>query len=106
MIVPQPQLRPHHYHRGSVSTCTARRLPDHPARSGWIRLPEAALHNTLHQAPDVILIGEIGSRETMEHAVAFMKPKPPVHGNAARQQRQSGMDRIINFFPEERRAQC
>jgi len=66
---------------------------------------EAALHNTLRQAPDVILIGEVRSRETMEHAVAFAETghlcMGTLHANSANQ----ALDRIINFFPEERRAQ-
>ena len=66
---------------------------------------EAALHNTLRQAPDVILIGEIRSRETMEHAVAFAETghlcMGTLHANSANQ----ALDRIINFFPEERRPQ-
>ena len=66
---------------------------------------EAALHNTLRQAPDVILIGEIRSRETMEHAVAFAETghlcMGTLHANSANQ----ALDRIINFFPEERRQQ-
>ena len=66
---------------------------------------EAALHNTLRQAPDVILIGEIRSKETMEHAVAFAETghlcMGTLHANSANQ----ALDRIINFFPEERRPQ-
>jgi twitching motility protein PilU len=66
---------------------------------------EAALHNTLRQAPDVILIGEIRARETMEHAVSFAETghlcMGTLHANSANQ----ALDRIINFFPEERRAQ-
>ena len=66
---------------------------------------EHALHNTLRQAPDVILIGEIRSRETMEHAVAFAETGhlalATLHANSTNQ----ALDRIINFFPEERRAQ-
>lgn len=66
---------------------------------------EAALKNTLRQAPDVILIGEIRDRETMEHAVAFSETGHlclgTLHANSANQ----ALDRIINFFPEERRAQ-
>ena len=66
---------------------------------------EHALHNTLRQAPDVILIGEIRSRETMEHAVAFAETghlaMGTLHANSANQ----ALDRIINFFPEERKAQ-
>ena len=68
---------------------------------GW----EAALKNTLRQAPDVILMGEIRDRETMEHAVAFAETGhlclATLHANSANQ----ALDRIINFFPEERRAQ-
>jgi len=66
---------------------------------------EAALKNTLRQAPDVILIGEIRDRETMEHAISFAETGHlclgTLHANSANQ----ALDRIINFFPEERRAQ-
>lgn len=66
---------------------------------------EAALKNTLRQAPDVILIGEIRDRETMEHALAFAETGhlaiSTLHANNANQ----ALDRIINFFPEERRPQ-
>ncbi len=66
---------------------------------------EDALVNTLRQAPDVILIGEIRHRETMEHAVAFAETGhlclATLHANNANQ----AMDRIINFFPEDRRPQ-
>jgi len=65
----------------------------------------AALKNTLRQAPDVILMGEIRDRETMEHAVAFAETGhlclATLHANSSNQ----ALDRIINFFPEERRAQ-
>lgn len=65
----------------------------------------AALKNTLRQAPDVILIGEIRDTETMEHAIAFAETGHlclgTLHANNANQ----AIDRIINFFPEERRAQ-
>lgn len=68
---------------------------------GW----HHALKNTLRQAPDVILIGEIRDTETMEHAIAFAETGHlclgTLHANSANQ----AMDRIINFFPEERRAQ-
>ena len=68
---------------------------------GW----EAALKNTLRQAPDVILMGEIRDRETMEHAVAFAETGhlclATLHADSSNQ----ALDRIINFFPEERRAQ-
>jgi twitching motility protein PilU len=66
---------------------------------------QAALKNTLRQAPDVILIGEIRDRETMEHALAFADTGhlaiSTLHANNANQ----ALDRIINFFPEERRPQ-
>jgi twitching motility protein PilU len=66
---------------------------------------EAALKNTLRQAPDVILIGEIRDREVMEHAIAFAETghlaMGTLHANSANQ----ALDRIINFFPEERRQQ-
>lgn len=65
----------------------------------------AALKNTLRQAPDVILIGEIRDRETMEYAVAFAETGhlclATLHANNSNQ----ALDRIINFFPEERRNQ-
>jgi len=64
-----------------------------------------ALKNTLRQAPDVIMIGEIRDRETMEHAVAFAETGhlcvATLHANSSNQ----ALDRIINFFPEDRRAQ-
>ena len=64
-----------------------------------------ALKNTLRQAPDVILIGEIRTRETMEHAIVFAETGHLVlatlHANNANQ----AIDRIINFFPEEARNQ-
>ncbi|MBH1988382.1 MAG: PilT/PilU family type 4a pilus ATPase, partial [Burkholderiales bacterium] len=66
---------------------------------GW----EIALKNTLRQAPDVILMGEIRDREAMEHAVQFAETghlcMATLHANSANQ----ALDRIINFFPEERR---
>ena len=66
---------------------------------------QAALKNTLRQAPDVILIGEIRDRETMEHALAFAETGhlaiSTLHANNANQ----ALDRIVNFFPEERRTQ-
>lgn len=66
---------------------------------------EVALKNTLRQAPDVILIGEIRERETMEHAIAFAETGhlclATLHANNTNQ----AMDRIINFFPEERHKQ-
>jgi twitching motility protein PilU len=66
---------------------------------------ESALKNTLRQAPDVILIGEIRSQDTMEHALAFAETGhlclSTLHANNANQ----ALDRIINFFPEERHKQ-
>jgi twitching motility protein PilU len=68
---------------------------------GWFN----ALKNTLRQAPDVILIGEIRDRETMEFALAFAETghlcMATLHANSANQ----ALDRIVNFFPEERHAQ-
>jgi twitching motility protein PilU len=65
----------------------------------------AALKNTLRQAPDVILIGEIRDRDTMDYAIAFAETghlcMATLHANSANQ----ALDRIINFFPEERRGQ-
>ena len=66
---------------------------------------EIALKNTLRQAPDVILMGEIRDRETMDYAVAFAETGhlclATLHANSANQ----AIDRIVNFFPEERRPQ-
>ncbi|MFA9439992.1 PilT/PilU family type 4a pilus ATPase [Uliginosibacterium sp. sgz301328] len=66
---------------------------------------EAGLKNTLRQAPDVILMGEIRDRETMDYAVAFAETGhlclATLHANSSNQ----AIDRIINFFPEDRRAQ-
>lgn len=66
---------------------------------------EVALKNTLRQAPDVILIGEIRAQETMEHAIAFAETGhlclSTLHANNTNQ----AIDRVINFFPEERRSQ-
>ena len=65
----------------------------------------AALKNTLRQAPDVILIGEIRDRETMDHAIAFAETghlcMATLHANSSNQ----ALDRIVNFFPEERKQQ-
>src|ERR1700674_190802 len=65
----------------------------------------AALKNTLRQAPDVILIGELRDRDTMEYAIAFAETShlclTTLHANNANQ----ALDRIINFFPEDRRQQ-
>ena len=66
---------------------------------------DTALKNTLRQAPDVILIGEIRSRETMEYAIQFAETGhlclATLHANSSNQ----ALDRIINFFPEDRRSQ-
>jgi twitching motility protein PilU len=66
---------------------------------------EVALQNALRQAPDVILMGEIRSRETMEHAISFAETGHlcvcTLHANSADQ----ALDRIVNFFPQERHAQ-
>jgi len=66
---------------------------------------EIALKNTLRQAPDVILIGEVRDREAMEHAITFAETGhlclTTLHANSTNQ----ALDRIINFFPEDRRSQ-
>ena len=66
---------------------------------------DIALKNTLRQAPDVILLGEIRDRETMEFGIAFAETghlaMATLHANSSNQ----ALDRIINFFPEERRTQ-
>ena len=66
---------------------------------------EIALKNTLRQAPDVIMLGEIRDRETMEHAISFAETghlcMATLHSNSANQ----ALDRVINFFPEDRRQQ-
>ena len=86
-----------HPHRGCMITQREVGTDTH----GW----EAALKNTLRQAPDVILIGEIRARETMEYAINFAETGHLVlstlHANSANQ----ALDRIINFFPEEKREQ-
>ena len=66
---------------------------------------DIALRNSMRQAPDVILIGEVRERETMDYAIAFAETGhlclATLHANSTNQ----ALDRIINFFPEERRAQ-
>ena len=64
-----------------------------------------ALKNTLRQAPDVILIGEIRDAETMEHAIAFAETGHLCLGTLHANSTNQTLDRIINFFPEERRNQ-
>jgi twitching motility protein PilU len=65
----------------------------------------AALKNTLRQAPDVVLIGEIRDRETMEHALAFADTGHLVISTLHAHNAHQALDRIINFFPDERRTQ-
>jgi twitching motility protein PilU len=66
---------------------------------------ESALKNTLRQAPDVILIGEIRDRETMDHAISFAETGHLAMGTLHANSTNQALDRIINFFPEERRQQ-
>src|SRR6201995_396334 len=86
-----------HHHKGCVITHREVGVDT----ESW----HAALKNTLRQAPDVILIGEIRDRETMEYGIQFSETGHLVlatlHANSANQ----ALDRIINFFPEERREQ-
>jgi len=86
-----------HYHKG----CIVSQREVGTDTDNWM----IALKNTLRQAPDVILIGEIRDRETMEHAIAFAETGhlclATLHANSTNQ----AMDRIINFFPEDRRQQ-
>src|ERR1700735_2437044 len=86
-----------HQHKGCVITHREAGVDT----ASW----HAALKNTLRQAPDVILIGEIRDRETMEYGIQFAETGPLVlatlHANSPNQ----ALDRIINFFPEERREQ-
>ncbi|HVB47729.1 MAG TPA: PilT/PilU family type 4a pilus ATPase [Burkholderiales bacterium] len=65
----------------------------------------AALKNTLRQAPDVILIGEIRDRDVMEHAIAFSETGHLALGTLHANNANQALDRIINFFPEDRRQQ-
>lgn len=64
-----------------------------------------ALKNTLRQAPDVIMIGEVRTRETMEHAIAFAETGHLVVTTLHATNANQALDRIINFFPEDRRSQ-
>jgi twitching motility protein PilU len=86
-----------HQHKGCVITHREIGVDT----DGW----HAALKNTLRQAPDVILIGEIRDRETMEYGIQFAETGHLVlatlHANSANQ----ALDRVINFFPDERREQ-
>ena len=86
-----------HPHKGCVITQREVGVDTH----SW----DNALKNTLRQAPDVILIGEIRTRETMEYAINFAETGHLVlstlHANSSNQ----ALDRIINFFPEDKREQ-
>ena len=87
-----------HPHRGYASLRSVKLV--------WTPKPgDAALKNTLRQAPDVILIGEIRDKETMEYGIQFAETGhlclATLHANSANQ----ALDRIINFFPDERRQQ-
>jgi len=86
-----------HLHRGCVVTQREVGIDTHSY--------EAALQNTLRQAPDVILIGEIRSRETMEYAIAFAETGHLVLSTLHATNAYQAIDRIINFFPAERRSQ-
>jgi twitching motility protein PilU len=86
-----------HVHRGCVVTQREVGIDTHSY--------EAALQNTLRQAPDVILIGEIRSRETMEYAIAFAETGHLVLSTLHATNAPQALDRIINFFPAERRSQ-
>lgn len=66
---------------------------------------DSALRNTLRQAPDVILIGEIRSRETMEYAIHFSETGHLVLATLHANNANEGLERVINFFPEEKRDQ-
>ncbi len=66
---------------------------------------EAALKNTLRQAPDAVMIGEIRSRETMEHAIQFAETGHLCLATLHAANADQALDRIINFFPEDRRPQ-
>ncbi len=86
-----------HIHRGCIVTQREVGIDTHSY--------EAALKNTLRQAPDVIMIGEIRSRETMEHAIAFAETGHLVLSTLHATNAYQALDRIINFFPDERRSQ-
>ena len=86
-----------HVHRGCIVTQREVGIDTHSY--------EAALKNTLRQAPDVIMIGEIRSRETMEHAIAFAETGHLVLSTLHATNASQALDRIINFFPDERRPQ-
>ena len=89
----------------TIQYCSSVRPTTYCRNVGRRRRWEIALKNTLRQAPDVILLGEIRDRETMEFAIAFAETghlaMATLHANSANQ----ALDRIINFFPEERKYQ-
>jgi len=86
-----------HRHRGCIVTQREVGIDTHSYA--------AALKNTLRQAPDVIMIGEIRSRETMEHAIAFAETGHLVVSTLHATNASQALDRVINFFPDERRSQ-
>ncbi len=86
-----------HQHRGCIVTQREVGIDTHSY--------DAALKNTLRQAPDVIMIGEIRSRDTMEHAIAFAETGHLVVSTLHATNSYQALDRIINFFPDERRSQ-
>lgn len=86
-----------HVHRGCIVTQREVGIDTHSY--------EAALKNTLRQAPDVIMIGEIRARETMEHAIAFAETGHLVLSTLHATNAYQALDRVINFFPDERRSQ-
>lgn len=86
-----------HRHRGCIVTQREVGIDTHSY--------DAALKNTLRQAPDVIMIGEIRSRETMEHAIAFAETGHLVVSTLHATNASQALDRVINFFPDERRSQ-
>ena len=100
--------RPHRHHRGPGRVRVTRIAAASSRTARWASTPSPGTRrskNTLRQAPDVILIGEIRDRETMEYGIQFAETGHLVlatlHANSANQ----ALDRIINFFPDERREQ-
>jgi twitching motility protein PilU len=86
-----------HQHKGCIITQREVGIDTHSF--------DNALKNTLRQSPDVIMIGEIRTRETMEHALAFAETGHLVVTTLHATNANQALDRIINFFPEDRRAQ-
>ncbi len=101
------QLWSHCHHRGPGRVCPRAQNCLITQREVGVDTDSwhVALKNTLRQAPDVILIGEVRDRDTMDHAIAFAETghlaMGTLHANSANQ----ALDRIINFFPEDRKAQ-